>query len=627
MNTRITNKQLRRLTTIVPAVVGLFTASQAHAAAITWADSAGNTTWTTSSVGNSAPASSSWVGGFAPANSVSIDTAIFTSVSNAQPALTTQTRITGVDFQMAAGGLAMTGGGGIGNLFQVGAVGIDSTLQTSGTNTITNARILVNGASTWNLFSDADTASTSTFTFDSTVDLTSNNLTVIGQRNSAAGNVGVINFSRAITGTTGTLTINSSNTNNTVNLTGVNTYLGVTNVNGGTVNVQNNQSTATGGWNIQTNTPGTSNPAATVNFAADSEIAVISANKIQIGAAANSGSHPASTLNVAGTVDNDGALQMERASNLNLNNGAVWDQAGNLTLTARGGGASTLTVNAGAEMTYTGSTTVNLTTGTAGGALLNINGTGQFTTAAGFQNTTAVSTGSGFSRITLTDGGTLRLSADVENLTTQTQLALAGTGGVIDNGGFNATLSGANTAGSSNQATGITGVGGLTSTGGGTLTLSGNNTFTGGLTISGGSVAISANERIADANKLTLNGGNFNVGTFTETLGALDLNGTGGTITFGSGGALVFGASNAESWTGSLTVAGTFLSGSSLRFGTDSSGLTSGQLSSISIAGFTDLSLNTDGFVVGVIPEPSSYAALAGLCGLALVSLRRRRRA
>jgi autotransporter-associated beta strand protein len=495
--------------------------SSASAADITWADSAGNTTWTSNNAINTATASTSWVGGVAPTNNIATDNAIFTSVSNAQPALTVQTRITGVDFQMADGGLAMTGGGGNGNLFQLGTGGIDSTLQTSGTNTITNARILLNAGSTWSLFSSTDTASTSTFTFNSTVDL-ANNLTVIGQRNSAAGNVGVINFERAITGTAN-LTINSSNTNNTVNLNGINTYAGVTNVNGGVVNVQNNQSAATGGWNIQT--PNTAGVLATVNIVSGSTIAVASANKIQIGAVANSGSHPASTLNVAGTVDNDGALQMERASNLNLNNGAVWDQAGNLTLTARGGASATLAVNAGAQMTYTGSNTVKLNSaGTSGGSgLLNINGTGRFTTAAGFENTNSNNTGSGISRIRLTGGGTLRLSADVANLTTQTQFDLSTGGGVIDTNGFSTTLSGVTTAGSTSTTTGITGAGTLTKTGAGTLTLTGVNTYTGATSVASGTLLV--NGSISTSSLTTVDsgatiGGSGTIGALTVSNGA-----------------------------------------------------------------------------------------------------------
>jgi autotransporter-associated beta strand protein len=221
---------------LLAAAALLLGASQTHAAPITWADSAGNTTWTTDSAANSKPASASWVGGFAPTNSTTTDTAIFTSVSNAQPTLTVQTRIAGVEFQMANGGLAMSGGGGSGNVFSIGAGGIKADEQISGTNTITNARMgLLSGNQAWTFFSDVDTASTSTFTFNSTVDLGSRNLTVTGQRNSAAGNVGIINFDRAIAGTTGNLTIDSANANNTVNLNAANTYTGATNVSGGTL--------------------------------------------------------------------------------------------------------------------------------------------------------------------------------------------------------------------------------------------------------------------------------------------------------------------------------------------------------------------------------------------------------
>jgi autotransporter-associated beta strand protein len=511
--------------TLVTALV-----PSSFAADITWADSAGNTTWTSNSTINSAPASASWVGEVAPMNNIATDTAIFTSVSNAQPVLTVQTRIAGVDFQMAGGGLAMDGGGGLGSLFQTGAGGIDSSLQTSGTNTITNARILTNGAAnTWNLFSATDTASTSTFTFDSVVEL-GQNLTVIGQRNSAAGNVGIINFERAITGgnSTRSLTINSSNTNNTVNLKGVNTYLGVTNVNTGIVNVQNDQSAATGGWSIVTSANSTATLAATVNFSTGSTVVVDTAKKIQLGTTANSGAFAASTLNVAGSVTNNGTLQLERAGVLNLNSGAIWIQSGNLTVSGRGGASSTLNVNAGSDMTYSGSSTVKLNSAGASGGTggLNIDGTGRFTTSAGFENLNTLTTGSGVSRVRLTDGGTLRLSADVANLTTQTRFDLSAGGGVIDTNGFSTTLSGVTTAGSTSTTTGITGNGTLTKTGNGTLTLSGVNTYTGNTTVNGGTLAVSSAD-FADASTVLVASGailtlNF---TGTDTIAALFING------------------------------------------------------------------------------------------------------
>ena len=428
----------------------------------------------------------------------------------------------------------------------------------------------------------------------------------------------------------GSLTINSSNTNNTVNLKGVNTYKGGTIVNGGIVNVQNNQNSATGGWNIQTTD--TAGKLATVNFTAGSTVAVAGTNKIQIGATANSGSHPASTLNVAGTVDNDGALQMERASNLNLNNGAVWDQAGNLTLTARGGSSATLNVNAGAQMTYTGSSTVKLNnSGTSGGSgSLGINGTGLFTTAAGFENTSSVTTGNGMSRVTLTDGGTLKLSADVANLTTNTRFNLAGTGGVIDNGGFSTTLSGAFSGSVANTTTGITGTGGLTSTGSGTLTLSGTNTYTGNTLVSAGTLLV--NGSLASNSAVTVDSAAIfgGIGTVNGNLAfhadsffrIADLNTpltVSGVLSFGSG----FGIANllGLNWdTLDLNTAYTLIT-------TDQT-FTDSDIDNFGIGNAFDVGtgrrayFQTGSLQVVVVPEPGS--ALLGGIGI-LMLLRRRR--
>ncbi len=547
--------KLKILPVLQLLTLSLLTASQAHAAPITWADSAGNTTWTSNSALNGTATSASWVGGNAPVNNIATDNAIFTSVSNAQPTLTVQTRITGVDFQIAAGGLAMSGGGGSGSLFQLGAGGIDSTLQTSGTNTITNARIALNAGSTWSLFSSADTANTSTFTFNSTVDLGTQTLTVIGQRNSAANNVGVINFSRAITGTTGTLTINSSNINNTVNLTGNNTYTGLTTVNTGIVNVQNDQSAATGGWSIVSLLNSTATQAASVNFSTGSTLSVASDKKIQLGTTANSGTYAASTLNVAGTVANSGALQLERAGILNLNSGAVWTQSGNLTVQGRGGASSTLNVNAGSEMTYSGSNTVKLNSAATSGGTgsLIIDGTGRFTTGAGFENLTTDVTGSGVSRVRLTNGGTLRLSADVANLTTQTRFDLSTGGGVIDTNGFSTTLSGVTTVGSSSTAAGITGAGSLTKNGSGALTLSGVNTHSGNTIVSAGTLKVTGS--IADSSVTVNNTGTVLASSTTGTIGK-GVNVTSGAILapggLGSVGVATVGATGLNLGTGSV---------------------------------------------------------------------------
>ena len=71
------------------------------------------------------------VGGVAPANNLTADTATFTSVPNAQPHLNvTGTRsVIGIDFQLPTGGLNFTSDPGA--TFRLGATGIDATTRFS----------------------------------------------------------------------------------------------------------------------------------------------------------------------------------------------------------------------------------------------------------------------------------------------------------------------------------------------------------------------------------------------------------------------------------------------------------------------------------------------------------------
>lgn len=608
-------------------------ASRTHAEDITWADSAANTTWTTDATANSAPASASWVGGTAPTNSVTTDNAIFTSVSNAQPNLTVQTRINGVDFRMVAGGLAMTGNN---NLLQLGANGIDATGQTSGTNTITNTRIFLNNSSTWDLFSTTNTTSTSTLTFDSQVQLNGQTLTIVGQRDSAAGNVGVINFNSALSyragGGAGAVTVNSLSTNNTVNFNGQNTYTGRTTASAGNVTVQNDQSAATGGWSIASLSGSTATQASTVSFNSGSTVAVATANKIQIGAAANSGTYAASTLNVAGTVTNSGTLQMERNSILNLSSGASWTQSGNLTVTGRGGTSALLNVNAGSEMTYSGSNTVQLNraANSGGSGTLTIDSTGVFTTSADLENTVSSASGSGNGRITLTNGGTLKLSADVAKLTTQVNFNLGTGGGVIDNGGFDVALNGAVTGEFGTNYTGVTGTGGLTSKGNGTLNLTGTNTYTGNTLVSAGTLLVTG--ALATDSNVTVDanaafGGTATVGgnlgfdkdsIFQITNLNTPLT-VGGTVSFGNG----FGIANllGLNWDAlTLNTPYTLITTDQI--------FTASDIGNFGIGNAADVGTGRQAYFqngslqVVVIPEPA--AALLGGVGL-LILLRRRR--
>lgn len=333
----------------------------------------------------------------------------------------------------------------------------------------------------------------------------------------ANGDSGI--FSGVIRNTQGTLALLKTGSG-TLTLSGANAYTGGTIITNGTVYVAGNQSAASGGWSMPANFATT-----TVNFESGSTIVAGSGKFIQIGSSPANGTPNYQTLNVAGTVTNNGSLLVARGGSLSINSGGKWVQNGTLTNSPPTGSGygSTMTVGSGGTFTYNGASPIILSpsSGNTGLGLLTIAG-GTFATGEGFVNNVITSTGSG--QIVLTNGGTLKLLANISPLFTTVGSAnlfeLGAGGGVINNGGFNVTIT--------NNIPNVSGqIGSLTVTNTGTVILTGSNTFAGNVDIAGGALWINNSSGLGNVNSnkvISINNG-------TAGSPSLHLNGTNKNIT------------------------------------------------------------------------------------------------
>ena len=253
------------------------------------------------------------------------------------------------------------------------------------------------------------------------------------------------------------------------------------------------------------------------------------------------------------TYVNQGALRLTNALGaaggaINVQNGAAVELAGGIRLT------NTITmVGSGVS---------------GGGALRNVSGNNTYGGA--------LTVGTGGMRIN-SDGGLLILTNTI--VLAGNTLTIGGAGNVI-------------------VSNVISGAGNLIKDGAGTLTLATNNTYTGSTTINGGTLALGINNALPGATAVTINDqGTLDAATFTNTLGTLAISGI-ATINLGTGAKLAFADSHLMDWSaGTLRISGKFALGSSLRFGTSSSGLTSTQLAKISTAGYSAFSLDANGYL------------------------------
>ena len=216
--------------------------------------------------------------------------------------------------------------------------------------------------------------------------------------------------------------------------------------------------------------------------------------------------------------------------------------------------------------------------------------------------------GTGASGVNKTGAGTLLLTGNntyagltvITNNTGTLQLGNGGTTGTLGGGPVtNNTKLVVNRSNAYNLTNLIAGTGTLLKLGAGTLTLSAANTYSGLTTVSNGTLAAGYDLALKAGNALTLSGGTFDAGSYSNDLSTLTLStGTTNMMSLNTGTCKL--SFTTLSGTGTLAITGK-LGPSTLRFGTTSTALTTVQLNLIR-ANSRKVYLDSNGYLL-MIPD------------------------
>lgn len=365
-------------------------------------------------------------------------------------------------------------------------------------------------------------------------------------------------------------------------------------------------------------------------------------------------SYTGTTTIDAGTlkIGNGGTTGTLGAGNVTNNGTLVFDRSDNT--------ASAHVISGSGSVVKAGAGTLSLTAANsyAGGFLLNDNGAVRVQSTGAFGSGT-VTQATNLSKLIIDTTGTITNAMSIYNIATLQTVTLSGNKTLS-----NATYDVTNNTTTTESGT-LSGGGGITKLGTGTLLVTASNNFTGAVDVQAGvlnlnsstgsaagstvSVAVATNAvllisqsgQVNDAATVSLSGGTIQRASgVSETFGALSLtaasfldytSGTHGNLTFTGGSSYNAGTNNLTLnnffQNNSLTLGGVDLSSqipasfSGTSF-TSANGLFT--INSVSGAFISSYNAGANTFTIVAIPEPSTYAAAAGLIALLLWPHRRR---